>query len=223
MGRHTGNSLFGLTDEALERVRQGAVFLAKGLTERLPRAFVFTGARLGDGCTATTIETGRAMRDALGLKPLIVLLGEPTGKTARIVTLDRDRRLDGLLEPSATLAACTQSGPYDLPIVYWQPSANGSAVVGNLHKGLSRTLALADDTYDVVLVDAPPFLQSAETVTACQVVPNVVLVVHAGRTRYEVLERIAADIQEQGATLVGTVLSKHRRIIPNWFYTAFLR
>jgi receptor protein-tyrosine kinase len=221
MARHRGNSVFGLTDDALERIRQGAVFLARGLSERRPKAFVFTGTRHGDGNTTTTLETARALRDALGLKPLVVLLEPPEGKTARVVTLESTRGLENMVDSSASLAGATQLGPYDLPMAAWHES-NGAGV-GSLQQALTRMLAQSEGVYDAVLVDAPPYLESSETVTACQVIPNVVLVVHAGRTRYEVVERIAADVQEQGATLVGTVLSKHRRIIPNWFYRAFLR
>jgi tyrosine-protein kinase Etk/Wzc len=223
MGRRNGNSVFGLTDVALERIRQGAVFLARGLSERKPGALVFTGTRHGDGSTSATFETARALRDAIGLKPLVVALEPPAGKTARAFTLDSSRRLEDMLDPAGTLADCVQPGPYDLPMAVWQASSNGDGVAANLHQALTRTLAQADATYDAVLVDAPPFLESSETSTACQVVPHVVLVVLAGKTRYEVLERIAADVHEQGATLVGTVLSRHRRIIPNWFYRAFLR
>src|SRR5690606_16383913 len=126
MARRNPNSLFGLSDEALGRIRQGAVQLAKGLAERRPRAFVFTGTRRGDGCTTTTIETARAMRDALALKPLVVLLTPLSGAAARTVTLNTDHGLDDMRDAKGTLASCTQSGPYDLPVLAWHAKSNGS-------------------------------------------------------------------------------------------------
>lgn len=223
MRRRTGNSLFGLTDEAIERIRQGAVTLAKALSQRSPQAFVFTGTDRGVGCTTAAIETARALRDALDLNPLLVMLSPVGGSMARCVTLNPDRALQDLRDSTRTLASCTQPGPYDLPVLASRSPGNCSDGAGSVQQTLTRALNLCDGTYDVVLVDTSPFLLSAETVSVCQIVPNVVLVLRAGHTRYEVLERVTADLQEQGATLAGTILNRHRKIIPNWFYRAFLR
>lgn len=220
MGRTTPNSSLGLSEEGLTRIRQAAVFLAKDLPEWDPKALIFTGARHGDGCTTTTVETARALRDAAGFRPLMVLLGEPTGKMARLFPLNAERGLDDLSDPATALNTCVQRGPYDLPMIARRAAADG---VANLPRAMARVLSEARTGYDVVLVDAPPILDHPETVAACQTIPYVVVVVRAGWTRYEVLERIAAGLDELGATLVGTVLSRHRRIIPNWFYNAFLR
>jgi Mrp family chromosome partitioning ATPase len=79
------------------------------------------------------------------------------------------------------------------------------------------------DLFDVILIDTPPVLQHADAIAATAVVPNVVLVIEAGRTRYEMLDRVRSELSDAGATIVGNILNKHKRFIPGWIYRALVR
>jgi Mrp family chromosome partitioning ATPase len=98
----------------------------------------------------------------------------------------------------------------------------GSGRAANPHpqlaSGLKRVLSEVEEAFDVVLVDAPPLLTQADAIIAGTVVPRLILVVEAGRTNYEVLERVKRELATEDIRVAGTVLVKHKRFIPRWIY-----
>ncbi|MBI1897469.1 MAG: hypothetical protein HYS04_13240, partial [Acidobacteria bacterium] len=49
-------------------------------------------------------------------------------------------------------------------------------------------------------------------------VPHMVLVVRAGRTPHEVLERVQKEVASENVTIVGAILNQYRKFIPGWIY-----
>jgi Mrp family chromosome partitioning ATPase len=71
---------------------------------------------------------------------------------------------------------------------------------------------------DCVLIDCKPLDTSADLLRFAAVADGVVLVVEAGRTTKDELERAGRLIQEARGKLLGCVLNKRRYPIPNWLY-----
>jgi Mrp family chromosome partitioning ATPase len=88
---------------------------------------------------------------------------------------------------------------------------------------LRRVLDKAEGVFDVALVDAPAVLDRADAVGAVAVVPDVVLVVEAGRTPRAAIERARTELARESARVVGSILTKHKRFIPQWLYDLLAR
>jgi Mrp family chromosome partitioning ATPase len=77
----------------------------------------------------------------------------------------------------------------------------------------SRTARLIESlgsNADIVIVDAPPVLPVADSLSLARLVGGVVVVVEAGRTTYPQMERAVQLLARNQARLLGTVLNRAR-------------
>ncbi len=140
----------------------------------------------------------------------------------RVVALDADLRRPRLhkifdLHPRGGLTGSLLEGNMDGRL---QPSqVEGLSVLpaGDLPPNPSELLGsrrlrelldeLAKDA-DVVVIDSPPVLPVTDAAVLAQEVDGVLLVVDAGETRREVVQRAAESLQQVGAHLIGVVLNR---------------
>jgi capsular exopolysaccharide synthesis family protein len=73
--------------------------------------------------------------------------------------------------------------------------------------GLAQTIATLEDRFDVVIVDAPPLLSSADAAVLSKLTSGTLLVVRSGATRTEEVERAVTVLHGVGARVVGGVLN----------------
>jgi capsular exopolysaccharide synthesis family protein len=74
------------------------------------------------------------------------------------------------------------------------------------------------DSYDFVILDAPPVHRFPESQLLCAMVDGVVLVIKAGTTRRQVALSAKKQLEQAGASLLGVVLNKRRHYIPDFIY-----
>jgi capsular exopolysaccharide synthesis family protein len=72
---------------------------------------------------------------------------------------------------------------------------------------LAQTIGNLEDRFDIVLIDSPSLLSAADAAVLSKLASGVLLVVRAGRTRTEHVERATAILHGVGARLVGGVLN----------------
>jgi Mrp family chromosome partitioning ATPase len=75
----------------------------------------------------------------------------------------------------------------------------------------------------LILIDAPPLLEQPDVFDAGTLVPRLMLVVEAGRTSRQALERVRRELDRSNVALLGTILNKHKRYIPGWIYRCLER
>lgn len=220
-----GSATHSRLPRALEdQFMQSALYLWRLMRERSLSSIVFTSATTGEGTTTVVSEIGRLLRDGLGLRPLLVRLNESEKSRRGSYSSGDDLDQEDLLGLSNghALQSCVKSGKYALPTIIRSCRDVTSIPTTRLQTAISRVLRERAPTYNVVLIDAPAVLASTDTIAVCEVVPQVVLVVEAGQTRYEVVERVSNELRDHDVTIVATILNKHQRVIPNWFYRTFV-
>jgi tyrosine-protein kinase Etk/Wzc len=82
------------------------------------------------------------------------------------------------------------------------------------------SFALMRERFDFALLDAPPITLAPESASLARWADGVILVVHAGKTRWEVVEQAKVQLQLAGAKLLGVVLNRRRLAIPQWLYNS---
>lgn len=87
---------------------------------------------------------------------------------------------------------------------------------GGVSAAVQTAICQASTTNDFVLIDAPPVLAGVESLQAIAVSQHVVLTVEFGATQEETVARAVKEIQEAGGVVLGTLLTRQRRIIPRW-------
>ncbi len=74
------------------------------------------------------------------------------------------------------------------------------------------------DSYNYVVLDAPPVLEFAECRVLCAKVDGVVLVIDSGKTHRPVAIRAKRQLEDAGGKLLGVVLNKKKNYIPDFIY-----
>ena len=84
--------------------------------------------------------------------------------------------------------------------------------------GLSGVIDSLRERFDLILVDAPPLAASSDAALLSPAADGVVVVVEAGKTRWQVARSGIEQIDAQGGTVLGTILNKRRQYIPGFIY-----
>jgi capsular exopolysaccharide synthesis family protein len=83
---------------------------------------------------------------------------------------------------------------------------------------LCGVLAQFRSDYRFVVFDLPPVNETSASLRLASLVDGVVLVVEAGRSRWESVQKVKKQLLQIRAKLLGVVLNKRRFPIPRFFY-----
>ncbi|MCK4786622.1 MAG: CpsD/CapB family tyrosine-protein kinase [Desulfobacteraceae bacterium] len=83
--------------------------------------------------------------------------------------------------------------------------------IGPLLKGLK-------EEFELIIIDSPSAMSSAECLLLSPKVDGVVLVVQAEKTRWQTVDKVKERILAQDGNILGVVLNKRRYPIPNLIY-----
>ena len=78
------------------------------------------------------------------------------------------------------------------------------------------------DSFDLIIVDAPPLNSGSDAVLLSGAVDGVVLTIDAGKVRWQVVRNSMRQIEAQKGRVLGVMLNKQRYYIPNFIYRKLL-
>lgn len=180
-----------------------------------------TSAWSGEGTTTVMLGMARALRDTCGARVLAVEINSARPAFAKLFDVPSANSLSAIVSGSIAPREAfyqVEQGFSVLPV-----GDNPVAVRGSLVRVLSQVIAAGQGMFDGLLIDAPPLLQSADGFVAGSVAPRVVLVVEAARTGSESLKRVARRLEQEGISLIGSVLNKQKPCMPDWLYRRLSR
>lgn len=166
--------------------------LATRLFQATPRRTVVAFAATHHGEGVTTTVRGLATELVRSGKSVAVLNG-----ALRHVPIPGISTLEAELENRPPILGAPLAS---------EPTA-GAAVITGLR-----------ERYDCILLDCGSLEDSVDLLRLASVSDGVVIVVEAGRTGQEQVDRAAQVIREAQGTLIGFVLNKRRYPIPGWLY-----
>ncbi len=196
----------GVRDELMQ-----AQILTDLLKPGAPRRLAVCGCNAGAGASSIALN-------------LALMLWERSGR--RILVVDADLRQSGLSAgvsgPGfAEFAAGSDDGVIVLhdvgPGVHLMAAGSAEEPLETLRKAVDR-LALLSGTHDLVIVDLPPVLEYPDAAILAPALDGFLLVLEAEETRRPVALEVRRRLEAAGARLIGAVLNKRRRYIPNWLY-----
>lgn len=74
------------------------------------------------------------------------------------------------------------------------------------------------DYFDYAILDVPPIVSHPDALSLAQHIDGVVLVVLAGITNREIIQKAKAKLQEAGLPVLGVILNRRTYYIPNFIY-----
>ncbi len=198
------NSRVQRVREAYRRIRASLQFLQ---TSKEVKSLVITSAHPTEGKSSTVANIAVAAAQA-GSKVVVVSADMRRPVLERMFGIDQDRGLsDYLNNPDMTDILIPAPGVDGLVIL---PSGAPPPNPGELLGSPSFASLLYDlkDQFDLVLIDMPPVLSTADAGSASYHADGVVIVVDGQRTDTDALLRVRTTIERSGGRIVGAVLNK---------------
>ncbi|MBI4566719.1 MAG: hypothetical protein HY716_18740 [Planctomycetes bacterium] len=190
-----------------DQVRRLALLLERERRLNQRTRVVFTSARSGGGTSQLVLDVAREL-GTLGVRALAV----------EVNALKPDRRFAGPNGQHGLADALAGAAPMSSVVVpaddrFPDRVATGAAAdrTNLAHCGnLDAQLRQVADRYDMILIDAPPLLLSADAEYLASWAGGVVLIVEAARTSLADVERANKVLRQAGANVLMTVVNRVR-------------
>lgn len=204
--------------EAYRGVRTALTLSARG---PMQKAIVLTSAGPREGKTTTAINLATVLAYA-GARVLVVdgdlrkprihkSFGLPNARGLTNLIIGEDDPLTHCMATAVDRVDVLPSGP--IP-------PNPSELLG--HPRMREILRRLRDHYDHVIVDTPPIGAVTDAAVLATIVDGVVLVVHAGKTRRQIVMRGIEQLRYINAPIVGVILNNLRigriRYYPGYYH-----
>jgi succinoglycan biosynthesis transport protein ExoP len=203
----TGNQTFSIGIEAFRNLRTGLIWSDGG--EAL-RTLVVTSAAPGEGKTMTAANLAVTLAYD-GLRVLLVDCDIRRPRVHGLFQLPRAPGLMELLRASSDPDAPQPRAIRETPVARLSVLTCGALPVNaaNLLSGTRMRVLLRElqEQFDIIVLDTPPVLATADASIVASLTDGVLLVVRAGTTDKNAAQRAYQQLANVGARVVGTVLN----------------
>ena len=204
-----------------EEYRRAAIALAAALRQSRYRGVIVSAATRGEGTTSAAVHIARHMLNEAGLNPVLIELNRQRPAFQKLFGLNPKLSLTKMLAHGGSALDFVQRDPTGLAVITAGVPGedlpeNSEAGGMSLESGLCHAVQELQNNFDFVLIDAPPILESADVLLAGRVIPQLLLVVGAGRVSQENLSRACQQLQDAKIQLAGTILNSRKRFLPRW-------
>ena len=204
-----------LTREESQKLVQ-RVFLAQGAEN--PRVVVFAGIDHGNGCSQICAQTARILADNVQGTVCLLDANLRTPSLPGLFGVTNHHGLtDALMQEDSVKNYAKPLTPGNLYLLSCGSMPAGSAGLLTSARMKSRVAELRN-TFDYVLIDAPPLNEYSDAIALGQISDGLVLVVEANATRRESAVRIAETLRASNIKVFGAVLNKRTFPIPDGLY-----
>jgi len=189
------------------RVLRTSVLLSTGGSP--PKTMLFTSGQPGEGKTTTVINTAISLAH-LGASVLIIDADLRKPATHKGFNLKQSHGLSTYLSRDAALEGLIQKLPIpNLSLLPCGPILPNPAELISSEK-MKDMLKVLAGKYDHILIDSPPLTYVTDPVILSTLVDGVVLVVHGGKSRREIVRLSRQMLDNVGARVFGVVLNNIR-------------
>lgn len=184
------------------------------------RVILFTSAIKGEGKTTIVASLARVLASGESPRVLLVDCSSRDPQLHRLFGLKNDRGLVDFLAGKAKIKEVMQTidqGALDLvPAGAIEGFEATQMLFGSERFALFIKEAAA--AYEYVLIDSAAILEAPETPIIGSRADGIVMVVHASKTRREVIKRAMLMVEKLDGVFIGTVLNRKRYYIPEFIY-----
>jgi len=207
-----------------ERFRRSLLNLKNAMdsemTEKSSRVVLFTSAVQGEGKTTIVASLARVLALGESEKILLVDCSVRNPELHRLFGIRNERGIVDYLAGRAKLneiAIPVDNGALHLVTL---GAHEGEDVIQPLFNSDSLDAFLREvrGAYDYVLIDSSAILEAPETASLGGRSDGIVLIVQAGKTRREVVQRAILMVQKLSGVFIGTVLNRKKYHIPEFIY-----
>lgn len=190
---------------AVEAYRTLRTRLMKRQSQQGTRSLALSSAAQGDGKTLTCVNLGLSYSNLQDRTVLLVDADLRTKGLSRILGLADRAGLSDVLEGTSTYASTIVRT--DRPNLYVLPAGRSSLPAPELFSRAAwkELVAWSSETFQAILVDAPPIVELADTELICAACESILLVAKSGMTKRHELSKIMQQVDAK--KLAGLVLN----------------
>jgi len=192
----------------MERIRasvEGAAVSMKG-----GQVIAFASAHAGEGKTTALAEFSKHLVRARGRSVLVV---DATG-TAALGHALGVAKPGSLADVEAMMQARLPLEPGSLHVARLTEPLHSEAVPSHDRDTIERLR----QAFDYVLVEFPSFAQSTDILLNARLFTGIVIIIEAGRTRWQVVQNLSENLTAHGGRILGVILNRRHYYIPGWIY-----
>jgi capsular exopolysaccharide synthesis family protein len=188
---------------------------------------VYTRLRMGSSIVAVCSAIAGEGKTTIALGLGVTFAQDHPTRRVLLVEADLERPVlakDFDLESAPGLADCLLAGqPFGaayratfLPNLHLMPAGGPIANPASLLRSsrMASALDMMRESYDLIILDAPAILAHSDTLLLTDLADRAILVVRAGVTPTDLVERATAELTE--GKLDGIILNRAHSAIPNW-------
>lgn len=190
------------------------------LKQKSSRIVMFTSAVEGEGKTMIVSSLARIL--ALGESDRVLLVDCAVNKPdlPQLFGIKGKRGLLDYLAGEASMNRIVNSmagGKLDIIVL---GSTKGIDIAQPLLESdrMDFFFKEASEAYDYILLDTSAILEAPETPIIGSFADGIVLVIHTGRTKREVIKRAMMNVEKLDGKFLGSVLNRKRYYIPEFIY-----
>lgn len=190
------------------------------MKQKESRIIMFTSAVRGEGKTTIIAYLARMLAssgtekvllvDCSVMHPQLHILFDHENNAGIVDYLAGAVELDAVVKP-------IEAGVFDLVTVGTPQRGDVTQPLFNSER-MRLFCRQAAEHYDYVFIDTSAILEAPETSIVGSYMDGVVLVIHAGKTKREVLKRAMVMVEKLDGKFIGSVLNKKKYYIPEFIY-----
>lgn len=193
---------------ALDHLRRLALALKREYQNHQTSYFVLTSIKAGGGATSLTLELAHSLSD-LGVRTLAVELNafkpdsrfNPENSSLGVTTLLNSNSPKSLV-PETLIIKATADQPARLPV--GEIPSRHLTTYGKLQFLLEQL----HSHYDMIIIDTPPILLSADAELLGEIAGGVLMIIEAGHILPGELKRAASLLERLNPPVVGAILNR---------------
>jgi Mrp family chromosome partitioning ATPase len=199
-----------LTEDAIRETSALRVNLEGALPDRAVRSILFLSAQAGEGTSTVALQFAQSL--AHGSARVLFVDAHARRPCCFADEAQRHAVLDERVASPALAGVVT-------PNLDAVPATEEAVRTGQVQPGTIRDVVQSSaGSYDWVILDGPPVVESPDAAVLAPLVDGVVLVLHAGRAKRPVVTRAVDLLRKSGARVLGTVLNRRVHEIPGFIY-----
>lgn len=191
-------------DEPLRQLRTNLRHVGLGQGSHV---FVVTSAVHGEGKTTTAVNLAVVMGKA-GQRVALVEGDLRRPRIAELLPVEPSEGLAAVLQGQQTLDAALQQPDFQTPLYVLTSGSTPSNPAELLQSGeMVRVVEQLRDSFDIVIIDAPPLLSVTDGALLASLGDATILVLRHGKTTQEELRHAVHQLEFVEARLAGTVMT----------------
>ncbi|BCS95607.1 chain-length determining protein [Desulfoluna limicola] len=170
-----------------------------------PKRVLFTSMAPADGKTTTAVNLATALANS-GKKVLIIDADLRKPNLGKVLGISTDEGLSTYLSGNSDEAVIAETDVANLSAILAGPvpPLPSELLSSERLKNLLDTMA---ESYDMVVIDSPPVMPVSDSLILSQLVDSTVVVVRAGKTTCDMLERGLKALRHVGTDVKGLVIN----------------